>query len=200
MKRYVIIGGGIAGVSCVEGIRSADPEGSITIVCAEANSNYGRPLISYYLERKTDLTKMSYRAPDFYEKNGARVLYGVSVTEIHPESSTVLLSDGTSLPYDSICVATGSTPFVPPMDGLDSVTNKYSFLTLDDALSLEKELDKDARVLIVGAGLIGLKCAEGIFGRVKDITVCDLADRVLSRSVTLRTAFFQASSITSAPR
>ena len=180
MKRYVIIGNGVAAAGCIEGIRSVDTEGEITVVSLEKHEVYCRPLISYYLERKTDLTKMSYRAPDFYEKNGARVLYGVSVTEIHPESSAVLLSDGTSLPYDSICVATGSTPFVPPMEGLDSVTNKYSFLTLDDALSLEKELDKDARVLIVGAGLIGLKCAEGIFGRVKDITVCDLADRVLS--------------------
>ena len=47
MKRYVIIGGGIAGISCVEGIRSADPDGAVTIVCAEAHSNYGRPLISY---------------------------------------------------------------------------------------------------------------------------------------------------------
>ena len=53
-------------------------------------------------------------------------------------------------------------------------------MTLDDALALEKALDKDARVLIVGAGLIGLKCAEGIRERVGNITVCDLADRVLS--------------------
>ncbi|MCR5530773.1 MAG: FAD-dependent oxidoreductase [Lachnospiraceae bacterium] len=180
MKRYVIIGNGVAAAGCIEGIRSVDTEGEITVVSLEKHEVYCRPLISYYLEKKTDLTKMSYRAPDFYEKNGARVLYGVSVTEIHPESSTVLLSDGSSLPYDSICVATGSTPFVPPMEGLDAVSNKYSFLTLDDALALEKELDKDARVLIVGAGLIGLKCAEGIYGRVKDITVCDLADRVLS--------------------
>ena len=53
-------------------------------------------------------------------------------------------------------------------------------MTLDDALALEKALDKDAKVLIVGAGLIGLKCAEGIRDRVGQITVCDLADRVLS--------------------
>jgi NADPH-dependent 2,4-dienoyl-CoA reductase/sulfur reductase-like enzyme len=48
MKRYVIIGGSIAGVSCVEGIRSVDAEGEITVVTAEPVSNYGRPLISYY--------------------------------------------------------------------------------------------------------------------------------------------------------
>ena len=61
MKRYIIIGGGIAGVSCVEGIRSADTEGEITLVSSEAHTNYGRPLISYYLEGKTDIARMSWR-------------------------------------------------------------------------------------------------------------------------------------------
>ena len=53
-------------------------------------------------------------------------------------------------------------------------------MTLDDALDLEKKLTPDSKVLIVGAGLIGLKCAEGIKNKVSDITVCDLADKVLS--------------------
>lgn len=58
--------------------------------------------------------------------------------------------------------------------------NKFSFMTLDDALQLEAAVGKDSRVLIIGAGLIGLKCAEGLRDRVASITVCDLADRVLS--------------------
>ena len=65
MKRYVIIGGSIAGVSCVEGIRSLDREGAITLVTAEPVSNYGRPLISYYLEGKTDDARRSWRGADF---------------------------------------------------------------------------------------------------------------------------------------
>ncbi|MBP5730632.1 MAG: FAD-dependent oxidoreductase, partial [Clostridia bacterium] len=75
-----------------------------------------------------------------------------------------------------------SRSFVPPFAGLDSVKERFTFMTLDDALSLEQALGtgRDKRVLIVGAGLIGLKCAEGIIDRVKSITVCDLADRVLS--------------------
>ncbi|MBQ1490733.1 MAG: FAD-dependent oxidoreductase, partial [Blautia sp.] len=76
--------------------------------------------------------------------------------------------------------ATGSSPFVPPMNGLDSVEDKFSFMTLDDALSLESALTPSSRVFIIGAGLIGLKCAEGIYERVDSITVCDLAGRVLS--------------------
>ena len=180
MKRYVIIGNGVAAAGCIEGIRSVDTEGEITVISAEKHEVYCRPLISYYLEGKTDLTRMSYRAEDFYSKNGVRVIYGESATAINPDDATVTVSDGTVLPYDAVCVAAGSSPFVPPMEGLDTVEKKYSFLTLDDALALEQAITPESRVLIVGAGLIGLKCAEGIQERVASITVCDLANRVLS--------------------
>ena len=180
MKRYVIIGNGTAAVGCIEGIRSVDREGGITVISAEDRHVYGRPLISYYLENKTDLERMKYRPDDFYEKNGCGVLYGVTADRLDAKSGTVELSDGETLGYDAICVAAGSRPFVPPFKGLDTVEKKFSFMTLDDALALESALTDDSRVLIVGAGLIGLKCAEGIRERVGSITVCDLADRVLS--------------------
>ncbi len=180
MKRYVIVGNGTAAVGCIEGIRALDAEGEITVVSGEDRPIYGRPLISYYLMGKTDLAKMNYRPADFYEKNGCRVLYGRRAVALDPNKKTVTLDGGEALPYDALLIATGSRPFVPPFEGLDTVEKKYSFMTLDDALALEGALDGKARVLIVGAGLIGLKCAEGIKDRVGQITVCDLADRVLS--------------------
>lgn len=180
MNRYVIIGNGAAAVGCIEGIRSADKTGEIVVVSEEKHDVYCRPLISYYLEKKTDLERMRYRDADFYSRMDCKVLYGRKAIHIHKEHHEIELDDGSVLPYDSLCLATGSSPFVPPFDGLDSVDNKYSFMTLDDALALEQVIDKTSRVLIVGAGLIGLKCAEGICERVKSVTVCDLADRVLS--------------------
>ena len=180
MSKYVIIGNGAAAVGCIEGIRSVDNAGKITVVSEENHAVYGRPLISYYLEGKTNLAHINYRPDDFYDKMGCDVLYGKKATAIDNGAKTVLLSDGEKLSYDSVCVATGSSPFVPPFKGLDTVEKKFSFMTLDDALALEKAIDNTSRVLIVGAGLIGLKCAEGIRERVAEITVCDLADRVLS--------------------
>ncbi|MBP5617562.1 MAG: NAD(P)/FAD-dependent oxidoreductase [Clostridia bacterium] len=180
MKRYVILGNGTAAVGCIEGIRSVDKEGTITVVSGEDHPVYSRPLISYYLEGKTDRERMKYRPDGFYEQNGCTVLYGRQATAIDAKAKTVALDDGTSLPYDALCVATGSRPFLPPFAGLDKVKERFSFMTLDDALALEKALTPESKVLIVGAGLIGLKCAEGIRDRVKSITVCDLADRVLS--------------------
>lgn len=180
MRKYVIIGNCIAAAGCVEGIRSADPEGSITIVSEENHPAYCRPLISYFLDGRASLERISYRAPDFYDKAGCAVLYGKRAVAIKPDEKTVELDDGTSLPYDALCVATGSSPFVPKMEGLENVKNKFSFMTLDDAVALDKAVTKDSRVLVVGAGMIGLKCAEGLLERAASVTVVDLADRVLS--------------------
>ncbi|MBQ7714816.1 MAG: NAD(P)/FAD-dependent oxidoreductase [Clostridia bacterium] len=180
MRRYVIIGNGHAAVGCIEGIRSADTDGEISVISEEAHHVYSRPLISYYLEGKTDLSRMKYRPDDFYEKNRCKTYFARRAVSVNKVEKTVTLDSGESLPYDALCVAAGSSPFIPPFSGLDSVVQRFSFMTLDDALAIEKAVTKDTKVLIVGAGLIGLKCAEGLLERAKSITVCDLADRVLS--------------------
>jgi len=179
-KKYLIIGNGVAAAGCIEGIRLVDSEGEITVVSAEKHPVYCRPLISYYLEGKTDTVKMAYRPEDFYEKNSAVVLYGRKAVSIDTAAKKAELDDGSVIVYDELCIATGSSPFVPPFAGLDSVEKKYSFMTLDDTLALEQAISPESRVLIAGAGLIGLKCAEGLKERVKSITVFDLAGRVLS--------------------
>ena len=188
MKQYVIIGNGVAATGCVEGIRSADSEGKITVISGENRPVYCRPLISYYLEGKATPEKMNYRSQDFPEKMNCEFFYGKQAVQLRQEDKTVVLDDGTVLPYDEVCIATGSVPFVPPFAGLDTVEKPFSFMTMDDALALDAAVNKDSRVLIVGAGLIGLKCAEGLHGRVASITVCDLADRVLSSILDTRSA------------
>jgi NAD(P)H-nitrite reductase large subunit len=180
MKQYVIIGNGVAAVGCIEGIRKMDKEGKIIVVSEEKHHVYSRPLISYFLENKTDLERMNYRSPDFYERMNCTVLYGKRAVSIDNLSKKVILDDGTALDYTTVCVATGSSPFVPPFKGLETVEHKFSFLTLDDALAIKSAVNEKTKVLIVGAGLIGLKCAEGLRHIVSSITVCDLADRVLS--------------------
>lgn len=180
MKQYVIIGNGVAAAGCIEGIRSVDTGGSIAVVSEEKRPVYCRPLISYYLEGKTDLDKMNYRAPDFYEKTGCKILYGQRAVRIDNKAKTVILDNGRALPFDTLCVAAGSAPVIPPVAGLETVKRPFSFMTIDDTLALSAAVSTKSRVLIVGAGLIGLKCAEGLKDRAASITVCDLADRVLS--------------------
>lgn len=176
---YVIIGNSIAAVACIEGIRSVDKKGAITVISAEKYPVYGRPLISYCLLGRVKRENMNYRPADFYQKNGAEVLYGRVARKIDPEAKTVELDGGEAIPYDRLLVATGSRPFVPPMQGLDGVKDRLSFMTMDDMLALEGALSKDKDVLVIGAGLIGLKCVEGILERVKSVSVVDMADRIL---------------------
>ena len=183
MKRYVIIGGSIAGINCVEGIRSVDPDGEITVVSGEKVSNYGRPLISYYLEGKTDWEHMSYRGGDFYERHHVKALHSVTAERLDPAEKKVTLSDGSTLPYDALCVCTGSSPFAPKFEGIETVKNRFFFTTISDAMELEKVVDQSSRVLIIGAGFIGLKCAEGLFPCAGEITVCDLAPHAMSASL-----------------
>lgn len=178
--RYVIIGNSIAAVGTVEGIRQVDRQGEITIISAEPHHVYSRPLISYLLAGRTSESKMRYRAADFYQAAGCRVLYGRTATRVDPERQMIELDDGQSVDYDRLCVATGSVPFILPFSGLETVPDLFTFMSLDDVRRLDQALDPSKRVLIIGAGLIGLKCAEGLIGRVRSVTVVDLAPAILS--------------------
>ena len=176
---YVIIGNSAGAIGCIEGIRQMDQEGSITLISDEPHHTYSRPLISYLLYGKTDEQRMKYRPDRFYEHNQVETKLGHTVVKIGKESKQLLLDNDEIVPYDKLLVATGSRPFVPPMEGLDQVKKQFTFMTLDDAKALEAAISPKSRVLIVGAGLIGLKCAEGICDKVGSIAVVDLADRIL---------------------
>lgn len=176
---YVIIGNGTAAVACIEGIRSEDPNGGITLISSEKQHCYGRPLISYYLLGAIGKDKLDYRPRDFYEKNKVKTMLGERAVKIDVQSKTVVLESGKSVEYQKLLIATGSRPFIPPAEGLDGVKNKFTFMTYDDMEALERAVKPSSRVLVVGAGLIGLKCVEGILGRAGSVTVVDLADRIL---------------------
>ena len=178
--KYVIIGNSAAGIGTVEGIRQINKQGEITVITNEPHHTYSRPLISYLLLGKVTEEKMKYRDSGFYTDNNCKLLADVAVTKIDAKTKQVMLSNGNHVPYDKLLVATGSSAFVPPFEGLDTVKDKYTFMSLDDAHNIDKSLSENKRVLIIGAGLIGLKCAEGIAERVSHITVVDLAPRILS--------------------
>ena len=88
MMRYVIAGNGAAAAGCIEGIRSVDPDGKITVISEEEHHVYSRPLISYYLEGKTDTERMKYRPDDFYDCNGCEVIYGVKAEKLNAENGS----------------------------------------------------------------------------------------------------------------
>lgn len=178
--KYVIIGNSTAAVGAVEAIRKKDETGEIVIIGNENYHVYSRPLISYFLMGKVSEAGMKYRGDDFYRNNRCEVKLNKTALKIDSEKKLVALDDGSYESYDRLLTATGSSPFIPPMRGLDKVKNKFTFTTLDDAKELECILNEGSKVLIVGAGLIGLKCAEGISKKKVKISCVDLSSRVLS--------------------
>ncbi len=182
MKKYVLIGGSIATEGAIEGILSVNNKADITVICGEKRPLYSRPLISYALEKKTTDEKMYFHGEDFYEKRGVKAIYAVA-DKIDPEKK-IVFAEGKEYPYDELLVATGSKPFVPPIKGLESVSKKHTFYTMDDMLGLRADLEKGGKVLIVGAGLIGMKCAEGVKEYMDDIVIADMAPRPLPAATT----------------
>ena len=176
---YVIIGNSAAAVGTMEGIRQIDKNGKITVISDESYHTYSRPLISYWLMGKVTDKNIFYRSPDFYEKNGVETILGCRAVKIDAAAKNVLLADGRMIPYDKLMAATGSKPFVPPMNGMDKIASCHTFMSYDSVKAIRSEIREGARVLIIGAGLIGLKAAEALNEYKADITVVDLADRIL---------------------
>ena len=102
------------------------------------------------------------------------------------ENGCVVLDNGEKVQYDKLLVATGSKPFVPPMKDIDKVEDKFTFMTWDSAKAIREKVTAGTKVLIIGAGLIGLKCAEALHHLNADITVVDLADRILPSILDVR--------------
>lgn len=175
---YVIIGNSAAAIGTVSGIREVDGEGKITIISDEKYHTYSRPLISYWLQGKVTDEKIYYREPDYYERNGVETILGKRVTKIDTGAKNIVLDDGSTVPYDKLLAATGSKPFVPPMNGLDKV-KYHTFMSYDSVKAIKAEVKEGMNVLIIGAGLIGLKAAEALSAYNVKTTVVDLAERIL---------------------
>lgn len=178
--KYVIIGNSAAAIGAVEALRKADHDGEIVIISDEPYHTYSRPLISYLLLGRATEESMKYRPDNFYRDNRCSLMLSRRATEINPYKKTVVLDGGEQIGYDRLLVAAGSSPVCLPIEGLETVENKFTFLNLDSAKKLRAAIGKNSRVLIIGAGLIGLKCAEGISKTVASITVADLAPTILS--------------------
>ncbi len=179
---YLIVGNSTAAMGGVAGIRSRDAERPITIVARETEHVYSRPLISYFLAGKVDEDGMFHRPADFYEKSGVRTMLGVEVTGIDTEARAVRTSEGELLEFEKLLIATGGHPLVPSdVSGRDA-DGVFTFTTWADARRIGDFIEAHdvRRAVVVGGGLIGLKSMEALAERGLDVTVVELASRMLS--------------------
>ena len=176
--RYVIIGASAAGLAAAQQIRKTDKNGEITVLTRENYFPYSRPSISYLLKGTVEEKKMFLRKPQFYADNKIAVITGAAVTKIDREKKTVK-AGRKEYPYDKLCIAAGSKPFVPPVENAQGCKNVFTFLDLASAKALKKAVNKNTRAVVIGAGLIGMKAAEGLSKICKSVHVAELSPRVL---------------------
>lgn len=179
---YVIIGNSIAAVNAIDGIRSIDLDGKITVISMEKYHTYGRPLISYWLEGKVDDQQMGYRPANFFQDMSVDVILGRCAVEINPEEKSIKLDDGREVPYDRLLLATGGRPFIPKSAGMNP-KNYYTFTTYDDVRGLDAVIEQGGKAVVLGAGPTGLKAVESLVGRGADVTLVELAERVWAQAL-----------------
>lgn len=181
-SHYLIIGNSAAATGAIEGIRAVDSTNPITLISREPHHVYSRPLISYFLAGCVEESRMWYRPPDFYEKNGVQALLGVEAKRIDVRGRHVLTSGGDSLTFDKLLIATGGRPVLPMGTACAGVEGIFSFTTLGDILEIRGFMEKSAvrRAAVIGGGLIGIKATEALISLGVKVTVVELADRILA--------------------
>ena len=176
--KYVIIGASAAGLAAAEQIRKTDPAGAVTLLTRETDLPYSRPSISYYLKGLVRRNQMRLRTPAYYKEQKIEIVTGVEVTAIDRAKKTVKCGRK-AYSYDKLCLCTGSVPFVPPMQNVSGKRNVCGFLTAADAQTVHDLASANTRAVVIGAGLIGMKAAEGLSKICKSVDVVELSGRVL---------------------
>lgn len=178
--KYVVLGAGPAGVTAAETLRATDRNAAITLVAGEPEPPYSRMAIPYLLagniaEKGTYLRQK----PGHYDDLAIRNVHG-RVGGLDTRAKVLHLSGGESLAYDKLLIATGASPVIPPVRGanLEGVVTCW---TLADARQILASADKGMPVVLVGAGFIGSIVLEALYARGCDLTVVEVAPRMVAR-------------------
>jgi nitrite reductase (NADH) large subunit len=179
-RRLVVIGNGMAGARAVEEIlaRGGADQFTITMFGDEPYGNYNRIMLSHVLSGEESDADIFLNPLSWYEDNGITLYAGVRADRIDRFAKHVFSSDGRVTPYDTLIIATGSRPHLPPMDGLympgGSVKpGVFGFRTIDDTRKMAEHArhDHHRHAVVVGGGLLGLEAAAGLrsFGLGVDV-------------------------------
>jgi NADPH-dependent 2,4-dienoyl-CoA reductase/sulfur reductase-like enzyme len=179
VSRAVVVGASLAGLRAAEALRRGGHDGQLTIVGAEPHRPYDRPPLS-----KQVLTgKVDPEATALHEAGelDAEWLLGIEATSLDVERKVILLSGAEELPYDRLVIATGARP--RKLRGFEAGAGIHYLRTLDDAVRLREELGRASRVVVIGAGFIGLEVAASATQVGLQVTVLEALPIPLDRAI-----------------
>ena len=187
--RIVIIGGGQGGFAVAAKLRALKDERAITIVGAEQVPPYQRPPLSKkYLLGEMSFDRLLFRPESWYGENGIDLKLGSFVERIDRDARQVVLQDGSAIAYGTLVLATGAAPRVLPEAIGGSLGGVYVMRDKHDADRLAEAMRPDARLLVVGGGYVGLEAAAVARKFGVEVTVIEMADRILKRVAAAETA------------
>ncbi|MFB9778597.1 NAD(P)/FAD-dependent oxidoreductase [Rhodococcus baikonurensis] len=174
-RRFVIVGGGLAGAKIAEALRDRDFDGEITVLSEEDHLPYERPPLSkeFFAGKKT-LPEFTVHDGEWFRDHHIDLRPGTTATAIDPAAHTVSLPDGSTISYDKLALATGSRSRRLDIPGSDAEGVHY-VRTVDQAAALLRTLAADKKLVVIGAGWIGLEIAASARGFDVDVTVLEHA-------------------------
>lgn len=208
-QKIVVIGNGMAGARVVEEILKCSPEQfEIVMFGAERYGNYNRILLSNILNQTQDPAEIFINPLSWYQENNIKLHSGVKAVRIDrdlkkvlgvkispetpayaqspaDESATVSLDMGES--YDQVIIATGSRPFVPPMEGTH-LPGVFLFRTIDDCHEIAQYAKHCQKAVVIGGGLLGLEAARGLMTHNVEVSIVEAAPQLMPAQLDMEAA------------
>ena len=183
MENLLIIGAGQSAIQCISTLKKEGYSGSITLVGEEEHLPYQRPPLSKgFLEDSLNKERLYFKKLEFFTENKVQLYLGLSAEKLEIDNQKVYLSDNSELEFDKLVLATGSR--VRYLDFPGSELKSIFYLRdLDDAEAIKKDLETSENLVIIGAGYIGLEAAAIAAKKNKKVTIIEMADRVMNRTV-----------------
>jgi len=180
--RLAVVGNGMAGVFTVEQILKHRQDYDITIFGDETHVNYNRIMLSSVLAGEKNFEDIILNDIDWYRKHGIQAKLGVRVVSVDRARRVLIDQDGGETPYDKLVIATGSSPFIPPVEGTQR-NGVFVFRTMDDARALLELSGPGIKAVVIGGGLLGLEAARGLQVQGCDVSVVHLNGHLMERQL-----------------
>ena len=185
--KYLIIGTGPAGVTAAEELRRLDASAEITMLGHEPEPPYSRMAIPYLIKNTIDENGTHIRVSETHFATQKIELINAEVSSIEPAEKQVVLSDGETLAYDKLLIASGGTPLTPPIKGID-LPGVHPCWTLENARDIMARAVPDAHIVLIGAGFISTTIVEALVERGGVLTIIEMEDRLIPRMMDIKGA------------
>ncbi len=181
LRRYIIVGAGVAGMTAAMAIRRLDAEGTVTVLTDEEHPFYARIRLPELLSGSVAAEALVLKKPQWYERNRIELRTGEMAVDIDPSARVLVTSKGASERYDALLLATGSRANVPPVEGTDRPC-VFTLRTMADALSIRERVGSGGRrVCVIGGGVLGLEASYHMLRAGNAVEVVEFFPRLLPK-------------------